>query len=65
MSMVETIFQFDVNEGQQDLFIVKPIRGTIPANKYSYVEVAYIPKKPGQHFAKLHCLIQYHVIALI
>lgn len=60
-SKVDATFQFDVNEGQQDLFVVKPVRGTLPANKYSYVEVQYVPKKPGQHFTRLFCLIEYHV----
>lgn len=60
-SEVETIFQFDVNEGEQDQFVVSPVRGTIPANKYTYIDVTYVPKEPGQHFARLNCLIQYHV----
>lgn len=60
-SEVDTVFQFDVNEGQQDTFIVKPTKGYIQANKYVFIEIVYAPKVPGQHFDKLHCLIEYHV----
>lgn len=54
-------FQFDVNEGQQDTFIVKPIRGHIRANKYAYVHIVYSPNTPGHHYARLPCLIEHHV----
>lgn len=60
-SKVDAVFQFDLNETQQDVFVVKPIRGTIPANDHIFIEVSYMAKVPGQHFSKLFCLIHYHV----
>lgn len=64
MSDAEAIFHFDVNDNQQDVFVVKPVRGTIEAQKNIYIEVVYVPKKPGQHYASLPCLIHYHVLPL-
>lgn len=58
---MDAAFQFDVNEDEQDVFVVKPIRGRILANKYAFVEIVYSPNTPGQHYARLPCLIEYHV----